>query len=72
MEKTPVNTFQTILIFPQLGSGPANLEAAIPGDPSDYIVQQHGAWWMVTRQNSQETIYAGPGPVQVERSTQRV
>ena len=52
MEKTPVSTFQTILIFPQLGSGAANLEAAIPSDPSDYIVQQHGAWWMVTRQNS--------------------
>ncbi len=44
MEKTPVNTFQTILRFPQLGSGPANLEAAIPGDPSDYIVRQHGEW----------------------------
>lgn len=68
MEKTPVSTFPTLLRCPQIGSVLGALVAVIPGDPCDYIVQQHGAWWMVTRQDNQETIYAGPGPVEVLRS----
>lgn len=44
------------------------METEILGNPEDFIVQQHGSWWMVTNRKNQETIYAGPGPVEVFRS----
>jgi hypothetical protein len=40
-------------------------ELVLPGEPRDYIVQQHGGWWMVTRQADLQTVYVGPGPVEV-------
>lgn len=58
----------TLLRCPRLGSALGAQETMIPGDPADYVVQQHGPWWMVTRQDNQETIYAVPGPVELLRS----
>lgn len=69
METTRLSRCPTLLRFPPLGSGLLSQEVQVPGEPSDYIVQQHGAWWMVTRQSDQATVYAGPGPVSVLRSS---
>lgn len=60
METTRFSRFPTLLRFPPLGSGLLSQEVQMPSEPNDYIVQGHGTWWMVTRQSSQETIYAGP------------
>ena len=68
METTHLSRYPTLIRYPDPGSALRGHEQEVPGQPSDYIVQQLGVWWMVTRQDSQETIYAGPGPVEVLQS----
>ena len=58
----------TLLRAPDLRGAIHLQEVALVGMPGDYLVQQHRGWWMVTRLTDGETVYAGPGPVEVIRS----
>lgn len=55
----------TLLRHPCLTGVLGTREQPIPGTPGGYIVQQHSGWWLVTRQADLQTVYAGPGPVEV-------
>ena len=68
METTRLNRFHTLIRYPVPGKALSDHEIEVPGEPADYIVQQHDVWWMVTRRDNLETIYGGPGPVEVLQS----
>lgn len=55
----------TLLRIPDLRGVIRLQEVALKGQPSDYLVQHRHGWWMVTRLPDGETVYAGPGPVEV-------
>lgn len=55
----------TLLCVPDLRGAVRLREIPLNGRPSDYLVQQHHGWWMVTRLTDGETVYAGSGPVEL-------
>lgn len=58
--------YPTLLRVPDLRGAVRLREIPLKGMPIDYLVQQHHGWWMVTSLTDGETVYAGPGPVEVE------
>lgn len=58
-------SYPTLLRVPDLREAVRQREIPLTGVPNDYHVQQRHGWWLVTRLTDGETVYAGPGPVEV-------